>query len=121
MFFDKQPDIGLIHECMIIDQTYIIANFAERSTMNRITWKEKADMVIMYPQISLKQIQKLLGVGQPSAIQIRDQALKLAKKNGRWVGDKKVPTDLLLEAVGLDYEYFKKMAKQEYLSSKEQY
>ena len=84
----------------------------------RISWKEKVDLIIENPQISLKQIQKLLDVGQPSAIQIREETLKLAKKNGRWVGVRKVPTDLLLETVGLDYDYFKMMAKNELSASR---
>ena len=87
---------------------------------NMISWKEKADMVVMYPHVSLKQIQKLLSIGQPSAIQIRDQALKLAEESGRWVGDKKAPTDLILKAAGLDYDYFKMMAKRESQAKKEQ-
>ncbi|MBR4461581.1 MAG: hypothetical protein IKS51_03260 [Erysipelotrichaceae bacterium] len=79
----------------------------------KISWKDKVDLIIMNPQVSLKQIQKLLDVGQPSAIKIREETLKLAKKNGRWVSVRKVPTDLLLETVGLDYDYFKTMARNE--------
>ena len=50
--------------------------------MKSITWGEKVDMILMYPNITLKQIRSLLSIGQPSAIVLRDKALKLAEKLG---------------------------------------
>ena len=79
--------------------------------MKRLYWNEKVDMIVIYSRISIKQIQKLLDVGQPSAIALREAALVIAKDEGRWVNDKKVPTDLLLKAAGLDFDYFKAMAQ----------
>ena len=81
--------------------------------MKRLTWSEKVDMIFTYPQISVKQIQMLLDIGQPTALELRDIAVKLAKEEGRWIGEKKVPTDLVLKAAGLDISYFVKMAEQE--------
>ncbi|MBR0418088.1 MAG: hypothetical protein IJI66_02855 [Erysipelotrichaceae bacterium] len=81
--------------------------------MKILTWKEKADLIIANPQMSLKQIQRLCDVGQPMATQIRDKTKLLAEERGRWVGAKRVPADLVLEVIGLDYDYFKRMAKNE--------
>ena len=77
--------------------------------MKRITWGEKVDMILMYPNITLKQIRSLLTISQPSAIMLREKALKLAEKEGRYTS-KGVPTDLLLKVAGLDVDYFHNMA-----------
>ena len=71
------------------------------------------DIILLYPNISLKQIQALLGVGQPAAMQVREKALKLAEKEGRWVSNKRVPTDLVLKTVGLNLDYFRNMSMNE--------
>ena len=77
--------------------------------MKRITWGEKVDMILMYPYVTIRQIQSLLTVGQPAAIILREKTLELAKKEGRYTG-KGVPTDLLLKVAGLDIDYFHNMA-----------
>ena len=81
--------------------------------MKILTWKEKADLIIAHPQMSLKQLQYLCDSGQPMATKIRDKVKLLAEERGRWVGAKRVPTDLVLEVIGLDYDYFKRMANNE--------
>ena len=81
--------------------------------MKRLTWNEKIDLLFLYPQISIKQIQQLLDIGQPTALELRENVLKLAEREGRWVGGKKIPTDLLLKAVGLNMNYFEEMAEKE--------
>ena len=81
--------------------------------MNKTTWKEKLDILIIYPNLSIKQIQKVFDLGQPQAIEIRSKAKKLAKRNGRYIAERKVPTDLVLEVMGLDYDFFKKMVHTE--------
>ena len=78
--------------------------------MKSITWGEKVDMILMYPNITLKQIRSLLTISQPSAIMLREKALKLAEKEGRFVGGSGVPTDLILKAAGLSIDYFHNMA-----------
>ncbi len=84
-----------------------------------ISWKEKANILIVYSSLSIRQIQDVFSVGQPQAIDIRSQAKKLAKKNGRYVTERKVPTDLVLEVMGLDYDFFKNMARNEKNMEKE--
>ncbi len=81
--------------------------------MKRLTWNEKIDLLFIYPHISIRQIQQLLDIGQPTAIELRETALKLAEKEGRWVGGKKIPTDLILKAAGLKMNYFEEMAEKE--------
>ena len=81
--------------------------------MKRITWGEKVDMILVYPNVTVKQIQELFGIGQPSAQELRDRAMKLAEQEGRWIRNKRVPTDLILKAAGLDYDYFRNMAMNE--------
>ena len=78
--------------------------------MKRITWGEKVDMIIMYPYVTIKQIRSLLGIGQPTAIALREKALELAKKEGRFIASSKVPTDLILKVAGLNIDYFHNMA-----------
>ena len=78
--------------------------------MKTITWGEKVDMILMYPNITIKQIRSLLGIGQPSAIVLREMALEIAKKEGRFIPGSGVPTDLILKAAGLSIDYFKNMA-----------
>lgn len=77
--------------------------------MKRITWGEKVDMILMYPYVTIRQIQSLLAIGQPAAIILREKTLELAKKEGRYTS-KGVPTDLLLKVAGLDIDYFHNMA-----------
>lgn len=79
----------------------------------KLTWNEKADLVFIHSSVSVKQIQKLLDIGQPSAIRLRELTLKLAETEGRWVAEKKVPIDLLLRVVGLNMDYFVDMATKE--------
>ena len=81
--------------------------------MKRITWGEKMDIILLYPNVTLKQIQTLLGVGQPAAMEVREKALKLAEKEGRWIVGRKAPTDLVLKTVGLNLDYFRNMAMNE--------
>ncbi|MBR0418187.1 MAG: hypothetical protein IJI66_03360 [Erysipelotrichaceae bacterium] len=81
--------------------------------MKKITWGEKVDMILIYPHVTIRQIEALFGIGQPSAMELRDKALKLAEKEGRWTVSKKAPTDLVIKAAGLDYDYFRNMAMKE--------
>ena len=81
--------------------------------MVRITWKEKQDILIVYSSLSIKQIQIVFDVGQPQAMEIRAKTIKLAKEKGRYISERKVPTDLVLEVMGLDYDFFKKMVRNE--------
>lgn len=80
-----------------------------------LSWVEKTDILISKSLLSNKQIMLLFDLGQPNATEIRHKVKELAKKKGRWIGEKKVPTDLVLEVMGLDFEYFSKMAKNEKL------
>ena len=81
--------------------------------IEKLTWKEKRDLLIVCPYLSVKQIQLVFDIGQPSALELRAATLKQAKKDGRWVGDRKVPTDLALKAYGVDMSYFEVMAEKE--------
>lgn len=81
--------------------------------MKRITWGEKMDIILIYPSLNLKQIQALLSVGQPAAMEVREKALKLAETEGRWISGRKAPTDLVLKTVGLNLDYFRNMAMNE--------
>ena len=87
--------------------------------MLTISWKEKYDILVVSPNLSIKQIQKVFAVGQPQAIYIRSQTIKLARKNGRYIAERRVPTDLVLEVMGLDYDYFRKMVQNEKSLEKE--
>ena len=78
-----------------------------------MTWSEKVDLLILNPLLSVKQVQSLLDVGQPSALELREGTLKLAKEEGRWVGPRKIPADLLLKHVGMKMSYFEEMAARE--------
>ena len=79
----------------------------------KVTWRQKYDTLVDSSALSIRQIQSVFTVGQPQAIDIRMQAIKLAKKYGRYISERKVPTDLVLEVMGLDYEYFRSMVRTE--------
>ncbi len=78
--------------------------------MEKLNWKQKTDMLVNQSLISSKQIMLIFDLGQPLATEVKNIVKDLAKQRGRWIGEKKVPTDLVLEVMGLDYDYFKKMA-----------
>jgi len=77
--------------------------------LTKTTWKEKFDILIAFSFLSIKQIQIVFDVGQPRALEIRSKTIELAKENGRYISERKVPTDLVLQVMGLDYSFFRKM------------
>lgn len=81
--------------------------------MEKLNWIQKRDMIVNTSLVSSKQIMRLFDVGQPIASDIKNKTIELAKQKGRWFGMKKVPTDLVLEVMGVDFEFFNNMANNE--------
>ena len=56
--------------------------------------------------LTLKDIERLLGAGQPTAIKIRNDAIVCCEQNNIQVYTRSVPTEAVLLAVRKDIKYF---------------
>lgn len=81
--------------------------------MEVIKWSDKY-RITLQEEVSIREIMKLCSVGQPRAMAIRNEAIEYCIKNNIKVGCKRVPTNVVLDVLNKDIDYYYKKMMQEH-------
>lgn len=73
--------------------------------VKKLSWKDKYTLSLS-ESLVIKGIEMLLDCGQPQATTIRNETIDYCKKNNIMLIGNKVPTDVVLQLVGKDRDYF---------------
>ena len=70
-----------------------------------LSWRDKYSLCLN-DNLSIKDIMKLLDCGQPHATMLREKSIIYCENHNIQRIRNKVPTDVILQLVGKDREYF---------------
>ncbi len=71
----------------------------------KLCWKEKYTLSLK-DSLTIKDIEKLFDCGQPQAMLIKNKTARFCEENNVMMIGNKVPTDVVLQLVGKNREYF---------------
>ncbi len=73
--------------------------------IKKLSWRDKYSLSLN-DNLAIKGIEMLLDCGQPQAMTIRNKTIQYCKDNNIMLIANKVPTDVVLQLVGKDRDYF---------------
>ena len=73
--------------------------------IKKLSWRDKYSLSLN-DNLAIKGIEMLLDCGQPQATTIRNETIDYCKKKNIMLIGGKVPTDVVLQLVGKDRDYF---------------
>ena len=80
--------------------------------MNKITWYDKYNLALQ-ETLTIKQIQNLRSVGQPTALIIRQNAMEYCLKNDIELPPRGIPTEAVFVVTGKNLNfYYEKMCQE---------
>ena len=71
----------------------------------KLCWKDKYTLSLK-ESLTIKDIEKLFDCGQPQAMMIKNKTAKYCEENNLIMIANKAPTDVVLQLVGKDRNYF---------------